>query len=119
MNTTNKISLVFAYIFMVNQALAGGGSCNTINSGNWSDPAIWDCDGTQIVPDSSGSVTINNGHTVLLDMNAVVNNLSVAAGGDLNVASSATGLSLSWNAPGSDLSNASIDLAGDFTIKCE
>lgn len=112
--------VTLSLLALASQAVsAGGNTCITTASGNWSEPTIWDCGGGGTPPGSSDFVTIQNGHTVLLDQDATVNNLVVAAGGDLDVAASAMGYTLSWDESGSDLSHASIDLAGDFFIVAE
>ncbi len=113
-NVLQSIFFVLASGWLATPAIAGGNNCSTIASGNWSDPAIWDCSGGTAPPGSSDFVTIENTHVVLLDINAVVNNIVVAAGGDLDVGAGSR--TLSWDEAGSDLSNASIDLMGNFTI---
>lgn len=110
------IGLIAGLLFSTSQALAGGNICVTVASGNWSTPGTWDCGGGATPPEASDFVTITNGFTVLLDVDATVNNLVVDAGGDLNIDASPGGLTLSWDEPGGDLSNASIDLMGDLTI---
>lgn len=89
--------------------------CISIASGNWSDPATWDCPASMI-PTASDSVSIDAGHTVTLDVDAEVAMLEVLTGGDFDVANTVTGLSLSVNAGPANLNEASINLAGNLTV---
>lgn len=59
-------------------------NANTIASGNWSNPAIWQ---DNLVPAASNDVFINSGHTVTLDLAVSIDkSVNVAGGGILNLA---------------------------------
>ena len=93
--------------------------CETITSGLWSTSSTWtNCSGS--FPNDFDSVTIKSGHEVTLDINsASLDGFVIEAGGDFAVATSVSGLTLSGSENNSntfDLSQASINLEGDFTI---
>lgn len=94
--------LLFGHSFFSQSKISG-------TTGNWSDPSIWIPNG---VPTSSNDVTISNGHTVTLDVNASCNSLNVGtgAGSSLFLLSGNTALSLSVNL------NLSIASASSFSI---
>ncbi|MEN1728402.1 MAG: choice-of-anchor Q domain-containing protein, partial [Pseudomonadota bacterium] len=110
------IGLLLTGLLASTTAHGGGNVCVTIASGNWSDP-IWDCGGSNTTPSEVDDVTIGVGHTVLLDQDVTINTLFIEPGGDFNVGPSANDLELEVEQSGSDLSNAIIDLFGDFTIR--
>lgn len=97
-------------------AQAGGTTCTSVASGDWSNSSTWNCTTVSGIPDADTTVTVNNTHTVLLDVDATVGLVFVFAGGDLDVAASGSGLTLTVNSPGSSLNEASVDLFGDLTI---
>lgn len=94
--------LVFNHSFFSQSKISG-------TTGSWSDPSIWIPNG---VPTSSNDVTISNGHTVTLDVNASCNSLNVGTGtgSSLFLLSGNTALSLSVNL------NLSIASASSFSI---
>lgn len=54
----------------------------SVQSGDWSDPASWNCG---CVPDFADSAVILSSHILDLDINASIYKLSIDAGGQLNV----------------------------------
>ncbi len=54
----------------------------SITSGDWSNTSTWDC---TCVPASTDSVIIASGHTVTLDGNITLKNLTIKTGGTLDV----------------------------------
>jgi PKD repeat protein len=52
-------------------------------SGGWNNTATWDCN---CIPGSSSDVQISSGHTVTLQSNVTMNQLSIIQGGTLDVA---------------------------------
>jgi autotransporter-associated beta strand protein len=108
--------LLVASLFTATAASAGGNVCVTIASGNWSDP-IWDCGGSNTTPSVVDDVTIRSPHTVLLNQDVTINTLFVEVGGDFNVGPSSGVFELEVEQSGSDLSNTTIDLFGDFRIR--
>lgn len=109
---------LLSVLLFSNSVLAGGDfECSAIANGNWSDAATWNCTGGSSPPISGAEfVTIRNGFTVTLDTDVSMGSLRIFDGGDLNVAASASGYTLSWTAVDVDLSSSSIDLAGDLII---
>ncbi|MCW3102635.1 MAG: hypothetical protein JWO09_1075 [Bacteroidetes bacterium] len=71
------------------QTTAAAGTVISIATGNWSNPATWNC---ACVPAISDNVTIANTHTVTLDVNGNCNNLTVGQGasGILQMGNNAT-----------------------------
>jgi hypothetical protein len=65
------------------------GNVISITSGNWSNPATWNC---TCVPAIADNVTIANTHTVTVDVNGLCNNLTVGQGasGILQMGNNAT-----------------------------
>lgn len=94
--------LLFNHSFFSQSKISG-------TTGSWSDPSIWIPNG---VPTSSNDVTISNGHTVTLDVNASCNSLNIGTGtgSSLFLLSGNTALSLSVNL------NLSIASASSFSI---
>ncbi len=60
--------------------LDGEGTYTTIASGNFTDPAVWDCN---CVPTATENIVVNNGHMVTLNTDATVNDVDIATGGNL------------------------------------
>ncbi len=54
----------------------------SINSGEWSDPTIWDCN---CIPNSLNSVTIEEGHVVTVNFNVVTNTLHLRPDSELSI----------------------------------
>jgi hypothetical protein len=75
--------------------LAGGNKIS-ITTGLWNTPATWSPIG---VPTSADNVTIANGHTVTVNVNALCNNLNVGQGssGVLSIGNNNTALNISIN----------------------
>ncbi len=59
------------------QATLPKGPIKSVTSGNWSNLAVWDC---TCVPTTNDDVTISDGTTVTIDMNASCNDLFVGEG---------------------------------------
>ena len=60
-----------------NQATLAGGNKISITTGLWNTATTWSPTG---VPTSADNVTIANGHTVTIDVNALCNNLTIGQG---------------------------------------
>ncbi len=100
--------------------ISSASTCNTAATGNWSDNSTWSCE-VGSAPTHDVDVVILSGHTVTLDTDTVgIRSLLVEAGGDFDVAASVNGLGLyiTEDAVGTviDLTEATIELSGDFTI---
>jgi hypothetical protein len=109
-------SLVFS-----TTVLAISQQCISAATGLWSESGTWVCNfGT--IPEQDSDVTIIAGHLVTLDVDsASLTSIVVETGGDLDVASSGSGLTLNGNAFANDfdIQNASINLSGDLTINAQ
>lgn len=116
MNKSITAILLFSTLSALGQAYAGTDDCTNTTTGDWSDAAIWDCNGVQRVPDVSDQVIIDLG-IVTLDIDAVVLSVNANAGTNLNVGASVAGLSLTvTSGASSNLSVANTQLAGNFTL---
>ncbi len=119
----NKYKALYRYqcltLLLITLALnleaVAGTTCSSVAAGNWSDPNIWDCGGTATVPGTDDSVTINN-FSVVLDIDATVQSLTVSPVGDFDVGASASGLTLAVTNGNVDLNFSTINLSGDLTI---
>lgn len=108
--------LIWLFIALAfNVKAVAGTTCTSIAAGNWSNPDIWDCGGAAAVPDADDSVTINN-FSVVLDIDATIQSVTVSPIGDLNVGASVSGLTLAATNGNVDLSASNINLSGDLTI---
>lgn len=62
--------------------LVASNSAATVQSGDWFDPLVWDC---ECIPDGDYDVIVNDGHEIGLSQNVNVINLTVLPGGQLRL----------------------------------
>ena len=111
-----SMHIIVLIIFSIFTTSILANSCQTQQSGNWSDQSTWTACGGMI-PQDDDSVVIKTGDSVLLDQNtSALDAMIVETGGDFNVG--APGFILNANTAGADidLSNATILLEGDLVI---
>ena len=101
-------------------ALAGAGAhaactvCTSVASGNWNSAATWS--GGQTPAASGTTITINNGHSVNLNVAANVNYLTINAGGTLTGSLGAAQILTVGVGAGNDLiNNGTINFQGQFS----
>lgn len=106
---------LFFLLVALSQPVLAGSNCSAVASGNWSNPAIWDCGGAAAVPGSSDNVTIDN-QTVLLDVDATIQSMTVEPSGNFDVGPSPAGLSVTSTTGNLSFDFSAIDLLGDLTL---
>ncbi|MDP4027631.1 MAG: hypothetical protein Q8P42_01480 [Gallionella sp.] len=104
-------------------------SCFTVASGDWDNPAVWDdsCHGSNGIPVDGDTVTINNGHTVTLNVSSprvagmTVNNggaLGNTAGNTLNLGASVSN-PLAGNGVLTNNGTLSLGTSGSVTLSTD
>lgn len=111
-----SIRILVLIIFSVFTTSILANSCETFQTGDWSDQNTWTACGGMI-PQDDDSVLIKINHTVLLNQDtSQISALDVEVGGGFNVTSSGFILNANLSGADIDLSNASIELEGFLSI---
>lgn len=113
-NKSQTFLLTAFFVLVSVRVQAGTTFCLGINAGNWSEPANWICDTGSGIPESNTDVLLVN--SLVLDVDATILGLSIDPAGDLDVAASASGLTLEVLSNDLNLQNAQVDLLGDLTL---
>ncbi|MGJ8662458.1 MAG: choice-of-anchor Q domain-containing protein [Marinicella sp.] len=114
-----KALLLTTMVIFSNVLLAGGGTtCDSVNSGLWSDVNTWNCNTGSGLPGGDTSVDVNSPHTVTLNQNVTIDRINLNSGATLVVGASATGYVMQLSASFTDdFDGGDIELLGDFTVE--
>jgi len=114
-----RLYILISFVLLSTLGFGQAGNYQTLATGNWTSNTSWqrhngtswvNCDAGVYPTDTSGAITILNGHTITTNANISIDETTVASGGTLTVGSSTT-LTVA-DGSGDDLTNnGSISIA--------